>query len=188
MYGMASGFIVAILAFFIISSSDDKPSSQTIVAQNQQSSTQNQPKVDNKKPSSTETETQATKNPEPDAPTPDKQAEETYFEFYTLLPESEVIVPSHDEMVTTPSTPESTESITYMLQAGSFRNAADADRLRARLLLMGLEAKVQTVSVRQGETWHRVQVGPFKTTQTTQKAQTMLTNANIETLLLKLKP
>lgn len=114
----------------------------------------------------------------------------TKFEFYTLLPESEVIVPNPNqnnknnqpnEQVSPPS------NITYMLQAGSFRNLEDADRLRARLILMGLDAKMHKVSLGDGEIWHRVQIGPYTSVSRLNQAQAKLTASNIETLTLKLK-
>lgn len=112
-----------------------------------------------------------------------EKASATKFDFYTLLPEREVIVPTErDVSETTPSTP-----IIYILQAGSFKNATDADKLRAQLLLMGLEARVDEVSVSGGELWHRVQVGPFYDRSKLSKARSTLISEGIDTLLLKRK-
>jgi cell division protein FtsN len=50
----------------------------------------------------------------------------------------------------------------WWLQVAALREAKDADRLKARLALLGLP--VQTQKVASGETvLHRVRVGPFKT-------------------------
>ena len=46
-----------------------------------------------------------------------------------------------------------------MLQAGSYKNFADADRVRAQLALQGIESKVQKVTV-DNDTWHRIRIGP----------------------------
>lgn len=106
----------------------------------------------------------------------------TKFDFYTLLPEREVIVPeNHDEQAQIP-----TQSTIYILQAGSFRSAADADRLRANLILMGLDAKVEAIT-NKNDTWHRVQVGPFTDRSQLSKARSSLISNGIETLLLKRK-
>lgn len=106
----------------------------------------------------------------------------TKFDFYTLLPEREVIVPeNHDEQPQTPA-----QATIYILQAGSFRSAADADRLRANLILMGLDAKVESVT-NNNDTWHRVQVGPFTDRSQLSKARSSLISNGIETLLLKRK-
>lgn len=107
----------------------------------------------------------------------------TKFDFYTLLPEREVIVPvEREEPTGKPSQP-----TIYILQAGSFKAARDADRLRAKLLLLGLEAKVDAVSVASGDVWHRVQVGPFKDRSQLSKARGTLIDQGIDTLLLKRK-
>lgn len=108
----------------------------------------------------------------------------TRFDFYTLLPEREVIVPEqqtrHDD-----SQPQ--QEIIYILQAGSFKNADDADRLRAKLILLGLNAKVEAVSGKGNGTWHRVQVGPFKSRSKLSATRNTLIAEGIETLLLKRK-
>ena len=117
---------------------------------------------------------------------PAKQEEEestTRFDFYTLLPEREVIVP--EEQPDTSGKPQ--QEIIYMLQAGSFKSAEDADRLRAKLILLGLDTKVEAVSGKGKGTWHRVQVGPFKSRSKLSAARNTLITEGIETLLLKRK-
>ena len=52
----------------------------------------------------------------------------------------------------------------YLLQAGSFRETGDADRMRGELLLNGFESHIQSVAVN-GNTWYRVHVGPFASKQ-----------------------
>ena len=106
----------------------------------------------------------------------------TRFDFYTLLPEREILVPEEVDDST-----EAVEQFHYILQAGSFKSAADADRLRARLLLLGLEASMEPVTGRNGETWHRVQVGPFVSRSKLAKARSTLISEGIDTLLLKRK-
>ncbi len=111
-----------------------------------------------------------------------KKSITTKFDFYTLLPEREVIVPTEEENIPAAQR----EKIIYILQAGSFKQAEDADRLRARLILMGLEARVEQVATGNG-TWHRVQVGPFHERSSLSKARGILINEGIDTLLLKRK-
>jgi hypothetical protein len=84
-------------------------------------------------------------------PTPgDSGAEEPAksYAFYDMLPKFEVVVPEKDKDVRPDikSVPE-TRRGTYVLQAGSYKNFADADRVRAKLALQGVESKVQKVSV-----------------------------------------
>lgn len=130
-------------------------------------------------PSSDSSEKAATK-------TQNKKADDstnTRFEFYTLLPEREVIVPVEEQ----PADDKPQQQLIYILQAGSFKNGEDADRLRAKLILLGLDTKVEAVSGKGNDTWHRVQVGPFTSRSKLAKARSTLINNNIETLLLKRK-
>jgi len=72
----------------------------------------------------------------------------------------------------------------YLLQAGSFRQAEDAERRRAQLLLLGLEPVIEKISSGNG-TWFRVYLGPFESRELMVRARGLTTNQNIETLLLK---
>lgn len=114
---------------------------------------------------------------------PDKKTtSDTQFDFFTLLPEREVIVPDEQPRDVAPSS----EQYNYILQAGSFKTTKDADRRRAELLLLGLEAKIEAVEAN-GDTWHRVYVGPFTSRSKLSKARSTLISEGIETLLLKRK-
>ena len=113
------------------------------------------------------------------------------FEFYTLLPEMEVVVPDEDLPAPGPASAESsatTESGAadteapggttaeadkqkdsetalapghYILQVASFRSMNDADSLKAQLTLLGFQPVVQTVAINSDEKWHRVRIGPY---------------------------
>ena len=48
----------------------------------------------------------------------------------------------------------------YVLQAGSYRQQAEADRIRAQLKMQGIDANVQRVAVDE-DVWHRVRIGPI---------------------------
>lgn len=118
------------------------------------------------------------------------------FDFYDLLKESEVIVADTDRpaLELPPETAQSNQETApktespkeiYLLQVGSFKSPADADSLRAALLLINLEAKVEKVSPRPGEVWHRVMVGPMATRSEVTNARAKLTSNGIDSLLLK---
>ncbi len=128
------------------------------------------------------------------------------FEFYKLLSEMEVVVPDDepleesttarieapgippgpDSSGTTP--PEAThDSARYMVQAGSFRNHGDADRLKARLALMGVEAEIQSVRIDGGETWHRVRIGPINSRSRVDEVRRRLEAEQVESILLRLQ-
>ncbi|MET4695832.1 SPOR domain-containing protein [Endozoicomonas lisbonensis] len=126
------------------------------------------------------------------------------FDFYTLLPESEVVLPEPEVTPLTRSAPQPAaqgkpatttrtpapkpaEHNRYLLQAGSFRSEKDAERLRANLILSGLTPRISKVNVAGGETWHRVQIGPFDDQGSLDNARRILAEQKIDSLLLKLK-
>ncbi len=83
------------------------------------------------------------------------------FDFYTILPKKEVMVPDHE--VKTRTREEQigkNKKTSYVIQVGSSQDSKDADRLRAKLALMGIESKIQKAKV-ESATWYRVKVGPY---------------------------
>lgn len=111
------------------------------------------------------------------------------FDFYNLLPEMEVIVPEQ-EIKGTPSR-EGVKQVkkpgTYLLQAGSFRSRQQADQLRAKLALLGLETSIQSVSVNSKQAWHRVRVGPFNNLRDLNAARSLLKKNGVDAILIRLK-
>ncbi len=183
-----------------------------------------------------------TARPEPARPKNDGQASpKPKYDFYTLLPESEVILPpgmeppppapppakpvSAEEAAridaaraeaalrgevpppappVAPSTPPAPATTTpapaqtppapapttvakapttqFFLQAGSFRRADEADKVRAQIILLGFDVRVETGDVR-GETWHRVLVGPYADQGRMTQVQRQLAAAGFTNLL-----
>ena len=76
---------------------------------------------------------------------------------------------------------------TYLLQVGSFRDAGQAEKRRATLALLGLEARVQTISIDGAVTWHRVQVGPYDELGALNNVRVRLRENDIETMVLKIR-
>jgi len=105
------------------------------------------------------------------------------FDFYSILPEMEVIVPDKRNKAGQ-SAPIDKPGI-YILQVASFRNFAEADNLKARLALLGVESKIETVTVNNSDTWHRVRVGPTQNLRELNKIRTRLLNNNINPILLR---
>ncbi len=116
------------------------------------------------------------------------------YDFFTVLPEMEVVVPEQElkrkarplRDTTTGST-DTTDQDSYVLQVGSFRSAPDAEQMKARLALMGSIATVQKVTVN-GQTWHRVRIGPFKGARKADEKRRMLSENNFDTLVMKVNP
>lgn len=109
------------------------------------------------------------------------------FDFYKLLKESEVVVPETTVSNTQQQQSQRSEKLEYILQVASFKSPTDADRLRAELILLNLDASTEKVTVRNGETWYRVLVGPFVNRSKMAKARSTLVSNNLNTLVLKRK-
>ena len=71
----------------------------------------------------------------------------------------------------------------YLIQAGSFRSAEDAEALKARLAMLGMVARIQSVSVN-GESWHRVRLGPYDTARAADSARRELRENGFESIVL----
>lgn len=83
------------------------------------------------------------------------------FDFYTILPEKEVVVPDYE--IGTRAREERVgqgKESSYILQAGSFKEFKDADNMKAKLALMGIESRVEKAKVGNA-TWYRVKMGPL---------------------------
>jgi cell division protein FtsN len=107
-------------------------------------------------------------------PKPEKHAEKAVaagdveegaknYDFYDMLPKFEVVVPEKEREVGSGrgSAPSNIERPgVYVLQAGSYRQQSDADRIRAQLKMQGIDAHVQRVAV-DDDVWHRVRIGPI---------------------------
>jgi cell division protein FtsN len=151
------------------------------------------------------------------APSPQQPVKPKY-DFYTLLPESEVIVPPEAVPEKTPPVPaqppvtpaeaakidtaraqaalmgqtpppappviKPAATTQFFLQAGSFRKQADADKVRAQIILLGQAVKVESGTVKE-ETWYRVLVGPFSNREQLTVAQKQLAGSGFSNLLLQ---
>lgn len=130
--------------------------------------------------------TASTPKPEADAAsTPEEQAEPR-FSFYKMLPSFEIVIPEEESDVSRDSEVEAIQDPgTYVLQAGSFAALADADRRRAELALLGLESKIQRVSI-DDKTFHRVRIGPVSDLDELNLIRSQLRQAQIDVLRIRL--
>ena len=119
----------------------------------------------------------------PEAPSRNKPK----FDFYTILPELEVAIPEQ-ELIDTPSgSSASTSTQQYILQAGSFKKYEEADKLKARLALEGIEANIQKVKINTTDTWHRVRIGPLNNLSKLNKTRRRLRSLGIASIVVKNK-
>lgn len=73
---------------------------------------------------------------------------------------------------------------TYYLQVGSFKVLEDAETLRARLLMMGMQAEIQRAEVN-GVQFNRVRVGPYVRIDDMNKTRAALGEAKIPTTVVR---
>ena len=104
------------------------------------------------------------------------------FDFYTVLPNQELDLNPDIEPADLQSRSEGDAQ--YLLQVGSFRQQADADRRRGELALLGLEATVEAGDSDSGR-WYRVYLGPFESRSNMARARALTAQADMDTLLLK---
>ncbi len=109
------------------------------------------------------------------------------FDFYKILPGAEEPVSEQqfNEAQQKASTAKGNE--TFFLQAGAFQSAPDADNLKARLALLGMEASVQTTTLPDRGVWHRVRVGPYTAVSDLNSARDALKQNGIETSLIRVR-
>jgi len=125
------------------------------------------------------TSKKATKKSEP------QSAPEKRFNFYEILPESEVKPPKVDAYQFKEKTDNG--DFYFMIQTGSFRSSEDAEKQKAMIAFQGLKANIKTVSNDSGSVWHRVSTGPFNNRSKMNSALDKLVSINIQPLVKKIK-
>ena len=143
-----------------------------------------------------------------------KEPEKPRFDFFTVLPEMEVVVPEQElqrkaaansaaQPAANTSSPETAPASnatastnqagatavaadSYILQVGSFQNSSEAEQMKAQLAMIGFSANVQTVNV-DGQSWHRIRVGPFDGAREAEDMRRMLTDNQFTPLVMKAK-
>lgn len=91
------------------------------------------------------------------------EPKEPRYDFYIVLPEKEIIVPEYEinTLRREESFRESKKISHYVIQAGSFKNLTEANKLIKKITLLGVTARIEKATV--GHViWHRVKIGPYK--------------------------
>lgn len=111
---------------------------------------------------------------------------EPRFTFYKILPEKESIIPEseiknlkHEE-----SLGKKTPAIQYTLQAGSFANVQDAEKLKARLSSLKIKSHIENVKI-ENATWNRVKIGPFTSLAAADGVRSILRGNQIDSVVQK---
>jgi len=110
-----------------------------------------------------------------------------HFTFYKELPNQSVTRVRHaiegEDLPSPPEQPVVNDPHFHkqvILQAGSYKVWEDADRKRAELALLGLDSKIKEARLQDGTLWYRIEIGPFKSSQSLSYAKQVLTLNSVD--------
>lgn len=170
MIGIFIGLAIAVAVAVYI-----KAGPSPFVERKQQDGLRETPVAENKgePPAATPTETTAP-----------KPAEKPRFDFYTILPGAEEPANAKEKAATQQDSAEPQKN-QYYLQLGAFQKEADADNLKAKLALMGMEAHIETATIPDKGVWHRVRVGPYSNLEELNRVRSSLSQNGMSAALIK---
>jgi cell division protein FtsN len=130
------------------------------------------------------------------------------YDFYTLLPEKEVLIPDSElqaqaeaeakrnaapkppvnapDLVTTTPEINTPAAARFLIQAGAFKNPDEAENLKATIALTGEVARIESAEIN-GTTVYRVRLGPYGTASSLSSAKQALSSHGIEAQAIKVK-
>jgi len=114
--------------------------------------------------------------------------EKPRFEFYKILPGTQEASPN-----TAPAVPPISDgqpaqpADQFYLQVGAFQKPADADNVKAKLALIGIDSSVQDVNLGDKGTLHRVRTGPYATPAEMNAARTLMAQNSVQSTPIKIK-
>ncbi len=106
------------------------------------------------------------------------------FNVYSALTNRKINFDVRNAAEMASSTPDSFDA--YFLQVGSFRKRVDADRRRGEVSLLGFQAEI-LMTENNGNPRFRVQIGPLLNKSKVNEAQTLISKAGFETLVISRK-
>ena len=107
------------------------------------------------------------------------------FDFYTILPDVEVVIPDHEveTMRRLEGTGKGRIGI-FHVQIGSFRKLSQADTMKAQVAMLGIETKIDKTN-NKGSIWYRVKAGPFNKFNQVDKIQNTLHRNRIDSIVIE---
>lgn len=122
-----------------------------------------------------------------DKPAETEKPAKPKLDFYTILPGESILPdPKRDEKKTAKAEPVE-KGVSYLLQAAAYASPEEADRLKAKLALNGLEANIEKVTVGDKGTHYRVRLGPYSKIEDLDAANGKLSQLGIKALRIKAK-
>jgi cell division protein FtsN len=113
-------------------------------------------------------------------------APETSYDFPERLSKYEVLVPEKERGARVNAAAKVERPGTYFLQAGSYRRAEDAERVRAQLARQTITANVQRVAL-DADVWFRIRIGPIKDLDQLNRLRQQLQSADIDSLVIRVE-
>jgi cell division protein FtsN len=113
-----------------------------------------------------------------------EESKKNRFDFYNILPSNESKV-TEQEIKQLDDADSAHTQETYFLQVGAFQTEQEADNLKAKLALLGIEAIVQSTPIQDRGVLHRVRVGPFVDMMQVNKAKANLAENGFKSDLVK---
>jgi cell division protein FtsN len=133
--------------------------------------------------------------------TPEKGKDRPRFEFYQILPgdkevserEVKAAAPKTAPPPTvaaskpgsSPTSPKPHSGEIYWLQAGAFSEEKEADNLKAKIALTGLEASVRPVTIPEKGTLYRVRLGPYQSIEDANRIKTALSQNGVGVAIIR---
>jgi cell division protein FtsN len=125
-----------------------------------------------------------------------KPSERPRFEFYQILP-GDKEVPDREARAaakapaaaakpgSSPTTPKPHSGEIYWLQAGAFSEEREADNLKAKIALTGLEASVRPVAIPNRGTMYRVRLGPYQSVDDANRNKATLSQNGVAAAIIR---
>ncbi len=114
--------------------------------------------------------------------------EKPRFTFYEILRDQEVVVPQ--EAVKGDKPPPAVVAAgegSFIIQVASFKAQTEADRQKAALALVGIESRIESITIDGKDTYYRVRIGPESNWKKVQATMARLEENDISAMVIKLK-
>jgi cell division protein FtsN len=124
-----------------------------------------------------------------------KTSERPRFEFYQILPGDKEVTdreakaapkaPAAAKPGSSPASPKPHSGEIYWLQAGAFSEEREADNLKAKIALTGLEASVRPVTIPNRGTMYRVRLGPYQNVDDANRNKATLSQNGVAAAIIR---